>query len=74
MKTIRITLGDDLVRAVDRVTKQTKTSRSAFARTALREAIMKYEVRLLEERHRKGYERHRRKQMNSWSGKMSKLS
>ena len=58
MKTIQMTLDDDLVHAVDRVTKQMKTSRSAFTRTALREAIKKYEVRRLEEKHQKGYTRH----------------
>ena len=58
MKTIQMTLDDDLVRAVDRVTKKIRTSRSAFTRSALREAIKKYEVRQLEEKHRKGYDRH----------------
>ncbi len=58
MKTIQMTLDEDLVQAVDRVTKQMKTNRSAFTRSALREAIRKYEVRRLEEKHRKGYERH----------------
>jgi metal-responsive CopG/Arc/MetJ family transcriptional regulator len=58
MKTIQMTLDDDLVHAVDRVTKQMKTSRSAFTRIALREAVKKYEVRRLEEKHQKGYTRH----------------
>jgi metal-responsive CopG/Arc/MetJ family transcriptional regulator len=58
MKTIQMTLDDELVLAVDKVTKQMKTSRSAFTRTALKEAVKKYEVRRLEEKHRKGYERH----------------
>ena len=58
VKTIQMTLDEDLVHAVDRVTRQMKTSRSAFARSALREAIRRYEVHRLEEKHRKGYERH----------------
>jgi len=58
VKTIQMTLDEDLVHAVDRVTRQMKTSRSAFTRSALREAIQRYEVRRLEEKHRKGYERH----------------
>jgi predicted transcriptional regulator len=58
VKTIQMTMDEDLVHAVDRVTRQMKTSRSAFTRSALREAIQRYEVRRLEEKHRKGYERH----------------
>jgi hypothetical protein len=38
-----------------------KTTRSAFARTALREAIKKYEVRRQEEKRGKGDERYREK-------------
>jgi hypothetical protein len=34
-----MTLDDDLVKAVDRVSKQLKTNRSSFTRMALREAL-----------------------------------
>jgi predicted transcriptional regulator len=58
MKTIQMTLDEDLVKAVDRVSKQLNTSRSAFTRKALREALDRYGTEQLERTHRKGYERH----------------
>ncbi len=57
MKTVQMTLEENLVKAVDRVTKKMKTTRSAFTRAALREAIKKYETTQLEDKHRKGYDR-----------------
>lgn len=53
-----MTLDDDLVKAVDRVSKELSTSRSAFARKALREALARYQLEQLEHKHRRGYERH----------------
>ena len=58
MRTIQMTLDDDLVKAVDRVSKQLSTSRSAFTRRALREALARYSLEQLESKHRQGYERH----------------
>lgn len=58
MRTIQMTLDDDLVRAVDRVSKQLHTNRSAFTRKALREALARYNLEQLERKHRQGYERH----------------
>ena len=58
MRTIQMTLDDDLVKAVDRVSKQLCTSRSAFTRKALREALSRYNLEQMEQRHRKGYERY----------------
>ena len=57
MRTIQMTLDDDLVKAVDRVSKQLHTSRSAFTRNALREALARYSTEQLERKHRQGYER-----------------
>ena len=57
MRTIQMTLDDDLVTAVDRVSKELRTSRSAFARKALRDALERCTVEQLERRHRRGYER-----------------
>jgi len=57
MKTIQMTLDEDLVKAVDRVSKQLNTTRSAFTRQALREALARHKVEQLERRHREGYER-----------------
>jgi metal-responsive CopG/Arc/MetJ family transcriptional regulator len=58
MKTVQMTLDDDLVKAVDRVSKQLHTSRSAFTRKALREALARYSLEQQEIKHRQGYERH----------------
>jgi metal-responsive CopG/Arc/MetJ family transcriptional regulator len=58
MRTIQMTLDDDLVKAVDRVSKELHTNRSAFARKALREALARYKLEQLEHKHRRGYERH----------------
>jgi len=58
MRTIQMTLDDDLVKAVDRVSKQLHTSRSAFTRKALREALRRHSLEQLERKHRQGYERH----------------
>lgn len=58
MKTVQMTLDDDLVKAVDRVSKRLRTSRSAFTRNALGEALARYNVEQLERKHRQGYERH----------------
>lgn len=55
MKTIQMTLDDDLVDDVDKLVKQLHTNRSAFAREALRDALHKYKTRQLEEQHRQGY-------------------
>ena len=58
MKTVQMTLDDDLVKAVDRIAKKLRTSRSAFTRSALREALARYSAAQLERRHRQGYEKH----------------
>jgi metal-responsive CopG/Arc/MetJ family transcriptional regulator len=58
MRTIQMTLDDDLVTAVDRISKELQTSRSAFARKALRDALARYSLERLERKHRRGYERH----------------
>ncbi len=58
MKTIQMTIDENLVEAVDRVARQLHTSRSAFTRKALREALARYNDAQLEREHRKGYEQH----------------
>ena len=57
MRTIQMTLDDDLVKEVDRVSKQLHPNRSAFTRQALREALDRHNLKQLERRHRQGYER-----------------
>jgi len=57
MRTIQMTLDDELVAAVDVVIKQLKITRSAFARKALKEAVRQVNIAQLEKIHKKGYER-----------------
>lgn len=57
MKTVQMTLDEDLVSAVDQVAHTLGTTRSAFTRDALREALARVRERELERRHRAGYER-----------------
>ena len=47
MRTIQMTLDDNLVKAVDRVSKELHTSRSAFTRKALQDALTRYKVEQL---------------------------
>jgi len=58
MRTIQMTLDDELVESVDKLVKILKTTRSAFTRRALQEALNHYQTKVLEERHRHGYELH----------------
>ncbi len=57
MRTIQMTLDDELVKAVDLISEQLHTNRSAFTRKALRDAIARYRLEQLERKHRDGYER-----------------
>jgi len=57
MRTIQMTIDDDLVKEVDRVSKQLNTNRSAFTRKALREALDRHSIEQLEKQHRTGYEK-----------------
>ncbi len=58
MRTVQMTLDEDLVQMVDRVSKELHVSRSAFTRDALREALARHTVAQQEKRHREGYQRH----------------
>jgi hypothetical protein len=51
-------VNDDLVKAVDRVSKELRTGRSAFTRKALRDALIRYKIEQLERKHRRGYEQY----------------
>ena len=57
MRTIQMTLDDELVETVDNLVKELRTTRSAFTRDALREAVDRFYIKRLEVEHRKGYER-----------------
>lgn len=55
MKTVQMTLDEELVRAVDQAAKKLGTTRSGFAREALRAALSRVRERELERKHREGY-------------------
>jgi len=57
MRTIQMTLDDTLVDAVDRVAKELHTTRSAFTRKALQDALVRYKLEQQEIKHRRGYEK-----------------
>ncbi len=68
MRTIQMTLDDNIVTAVDSIVKKRKTTRSAFTREALKEAILQDNVRQLEKKHKKGYARNpmRKTEFSVW--------
>ncbi len=58
MVTVQMTLDEQLVKRVDDLVHKLRTSRSAFAREALKEAIKKYQMLDMEKKHKLGYARH----------------
>lgn len=60
MRTIQMTLDEELVAAVDAVSAELETSRSAFTRQALRDALAKHRRQVQERKHRQGYQKHPR--------------
>ncbi len=58
MRTVQMTLDDELVVSVDRIVKRLKTTRSAFTRKALKDAIQREHENQLEKKHKNGYERY----------------
>jgi len=57
MKTIQMTLDEDLVSNVDKVVRSLHTTRSAFAREALRSAVERYNTQKLEVKQQAGYKK-----------------
>lgn len=55
METIQVVLDAKLLRAADRVAKNTRQNRSALIRDALRELLKRLEIRASEQRDRDGY-------------------
>ena len=55
MRTVQMTLDEHLVERVDRVAKDLHTTRSAFAREALQQAVARVRTQRLEAKHREGY-------------------
>ena len=58
MRTVQMTLEEELVRSVDQAARKLHTTRSAFTRSALREALHQMKTRHMEEQHRRGYRIH----------------
>jgi len=57
MKTVQMTLDEELLAEVDEAVASLGTTRSAFARDALRRALRARRQRELEKAHQRGYER-----------------
>ncbi len=58
MVTVQMTMDERLVKRVDDLAHKLRTSRSAFAREALKEALRKHQVLELEKKHKNGYLRY----------------
>jgi len=68
MKTVQMTLDEELLEEVDLVSGKLKTSRSAFARHALKDAVERYYTQQREQQQREGYLRHpvAREEFGDW--------
>jgi metal-responsive CopG/Arc/MetJ family transcriptional regulator len=68
MKTVQMTLNEDLLTTVDKVVKRLGTTRSAFTRQALKAALKEVRTGDLERKHREGYKRKpiRPKEFGDW--------
>ncbi len=55
MKTIQMTIEEKLLSEVDETIQVLETTRSAFIREALRLALNRHKLRLMEAQHAKGY-------------------
>ena len=73
MRTVQMTLDDDLVKKVDIIASELNTTRSAFTRDVLREAVKQYNIRRLELKHRQGYEAHpvNQKEFSVWENEQN---
>jgi len=68
MKTVQMTLEEDLLTTVDKVVKRLGTTRSAFTRQALKIAVREVQINELERKHREGYKRKpvKRGEFDNW--------
>ena len=55
MRTVQLTLDEELVAAVDKTAARLGTTRSGFTRHALRQALAQEQEREQERKHREGY-------------------
>lgn len=58
MRIVQITLDDELVKQIDRLSKKRKLTRSAFMHEALTKAVAHYTELGAEKKHRQGYVAH----------------
>jgi metal-responsive CopG/Arc/MetJ family transcriptional regulator len=58
MKTIQMTIDEELLAEVDELTQRLNTTRSAFIRDALQHALRRHSAKEQERRHAEGYARH----------------
>ena len=58
MKTIQMTIDEELLRDVDQVTKKLQTSRSEFIRRAMNKLLNELKTKNFEKLHREGYEKY----------------
>lgn len=58
MKTIQMTIDDELLAEVDQLTAVLQTTRSAFIRSALQLALRHHAILEKEQQHAKGYAHH----------------
>ena len=61
MKTIQMTIDEKLLEAVDKLTAELETTRSAFVRDLIKAELRKRHQRELERRHAEGYRKHPQK-------------
>lgn len=57
MKTIQMTIDENLLREVDKATKKIKTSRSEFIRRAMQRLLNDLDAKEMEKNHRDGYKK-----------------
>ena len=69
MKTVQMTLDEDLIARVDRAARRLKTTRSGFTRQALRDALKRIATLQREAQHRRGYAAHpvRLREFSGWA-------
>ena len=73
MKVVQMTLDEDLLVELDKLTRRKRTTRSAFTRTALRSALAREKEIELERKHREGYLRKPvgKREFDGWEAEQS---
>ena len=68
MKTVQMTLDENLISSVDKMAKRLGTTRSGFTRRALKTALREIQMNELERKHREGYKRKpvKRREFGDW--------